>query len=87
VEQAANWQFELTGGGEGMAVKPLEFAGHGRRGSMQPAIKCRGSGYLRIIYGLEYLLPEKSHRLGSRGVSTKRSLALREFALGIEARE
>jgi PNKP adenylyltransferase domain, C-terminal region len=43
--------------------------------------------YLRIIYGPEYLLPENLERLRSRSVSTKRSLALREFALGIEALE
>ena len=88
VEQATNWWLELTGrGGEGMVVKPMEFAVRGRRGLMQPAIKCRGAEYLRIIYGPEYLLPENLERLRSRGVSTKRSLALREFALGIEALE
>ena len=53
----------------------------------QPAIKCRGPEYLRIIYGPEYLLPENLGRLRNRSVSTKRSLALREFALGIEALE
>jgi protein phosphatase len=53
----------------------------------QPAVKCRGSEYLRIIYGPEYLLPENLERLRSRSVSTKRSLALREFALGIEGLE
>ena len=88
VEQATNWWLELTGrGGEGMVVKPLEFAVRGRRGLTQPAIKCRGPEYLRIIYGPEYLLPENLERLRNRGVSTKRSLALREFALGIEALE
>jgi PNKP (polynucleotide 5'-kinase/3'-phosphatase) family adenylyltransferase-like protein len=60
---------------------------HGRRGLVQPAIKCRGSEYLRIIYGPEYLLPENLSRLRNRNVATKRSLALREFALGIEALE
>lgn len=53
----------------------------------QPGIKCHGPEYLRIIYGPEYLLPENSERLRDRSVSTKRSLALREFALGIEALE
>jgi protein phosphatase len=42
---------------------------------------------LRIIYGPEYLLPENLSRLRNRNVATKRSLALREFALGIEALE
>jgi PNKP adenylyltransferase domain, C-terminal region len=54
--------------------------------SSQPS-KCRGPEYLRIIYGPEYLCPENLDRLRSRSVSTKRSLALREFALGIEALE
>jgi len=50
-------------------------------------LKCRGREYLRIIYGPEYTTPENLIRLRSRGLSTKRSLALREFALGIEALE
>ncbi len=88
VEEATQWWEELTGrGGEGMVVKPLDFIVRGRRGLSQPAVKCRGPEYLRIIYGPEYLLPENLDRLRSRSVSTKRSLALREFALGIEALE
>jgi protein phosphatase len=87
-EEATRWWEELTGGGgEGMVLKPLEFIVRGRRGLVQPAIKCRGREYLRIIYGPEYLLPENLERLRSRGVAAKRSLALREFALGIEALE
>ena len=78
----------LTGrGGEGMVVKPLEFIAKSRRGLVQPAVKCRGREYLRIIYGPEYTLPEHLDRLKSRGLGTKRSLALREFALGLEALE
>ena len=88
VEEATGWWEELTDrGGEGMVLKPLDFVARGRRGLIQPAIKCRGREYLRIIYGPEYLLPENLERLRSRGVATKRSLALREFALGIEALE
>jgi protein phosphatase len=88
VEDASRWWEDLTSrGGEGMVVKPLDFIVRGRRGLTQPAIKCRGPEYLRIIYGPEYLLPENLERLRSRSVSTKRSLALREFALGIEALE
>jgi protein phosphatase len=67
-----------------MVVKPLDFIVRGRRGLTQPAVKCRGPEYLRIIYGPEYLLPENLERPRSRSVS---SLALREFALGIEALE
>jgi protein phosphatase len=83
----AGWE-ELTGrGGEGMVVKPLEFTAQGRRGLVQPAVKVRGREYLRIIYGPEYTLPDQLERLRRRGLSAKRSLALREFALGIEALE
>jgi len=82
------WWEELTArGGEGMVVKPLEFIARNRRGLVQPAVKCRGREYLRIIYGAEYTATENLERLRSRGLSTKRSLALREFALGIESLE
>jgi protein phosphatase len=81
------WQSLTARGGEGMVVKPLEFIARGRRGILQPAIKCRGPEYLRIIYGPEYSLPEHLDRLRSRGLAGKRSLALREFALGVEALE
>jgi protein phosphatase len=88
LEAGVKWWEELTGrGGEGMVVKPLDFIARGSRGLVQPAVKCRGREYLRIIYGPEYALPENLDRLRARGLSTKRSLALREFALGIEALE
>ena len=67
-----------------MVVKPMDFIATGKRGMVQPAMKCRGPEYLRIIYGPEYTLPENIERLRNRGLSTKRSLALREFALGVE---
>jgi protein phosphatase len=54
---------------------------------LQPAVKVRGREYLRIIYGPEYTAPDQIDRLRSRGLGAKRSLALREFALGIEALE
>ena len=81
------WEEITARGGEGMVVKPLEFLARGRRGLVQPAVKCRGPEYLRIIYGPEYTLPENLERLRARGLSTKRSLALRELALGVEALE
>jgi protein phosphatase len=87
-EAATAWWAEMTSAGnEGMVVKPLDFVSKGRRGIAQPAIKCRGPEYLRIIYGPEYLLPENLARLRARGVGGKRSLASREFALGLEALE
>ena len=86
--QATEWWTEMTSQGrEGMVVKPLHFIAEGRRGVTQPAIKCRGPEYLRIIYGPEYLVPENLERLRSRNVGAKRSLASREFALGVEALE
>jgi protein phosphatase len=81
------WQKLTNKGGEGMVVKPFKFMVKGRKGWMQPALKCRGREYLRIIYGPEYTAPENLERLRARGLSAKRSLALREFALGIEALE
>jgi protein phosphatase len=85
---ATAWWTELTeSGGEGAVVKPLAFVATSSRGLLQPAVKCRGREYLRIIYGPEYTLPQQLERLRERGLSGKRSLALREFALGIEALE
>ena len=69
-----------------MVVKPLDFVTHGPQGLVQPALKCRGREYLRIIYGPEYTADDQ-YQLRSRGLSGKRSLAAREFALGIEALE
>jgi protein phosphatase len=86
--EGIRWWEELTrNGGEGMVVKPFDFICKSRRGLVQPAVKCRGKEYLRIIYGPEYTAAENLDRLRSRGLSAKRSLALREFALGIEALE
>lgn len=86
-ECIAWWERLTENGGEGFVVKPLSFVARTRRGLVQPAIKCRGREYLRIIYGPEYTMPENLVRLRSRGLAAKRSLALREFALGIEALE
>jgi protein phosphatase len=79
------WEAMTAGGGEGMVVKPLDFVARGQKGLLQPAIKCRGREYLRIIYGPHYDRPENLERLKKRGVGHKRSMALREFALGLEA--
>jgi hypothetical protein len=84
VDQAVAWWEELTaGGGEGMVVKPL--LAPVRRGDrlVQPGLKVRGREYLRMTYGPDYLdhLPQ----LRQRNLGFKRSLALREYALGLEA--
>jgi protein phosphatase len=87
-QAALDWWLELTEkGGEGMVVKSYDFLAFSKDGLLQPAIKCRGSEYLRIIYGPEYDRPENLERLKNRGLSKKRALALKEFALGIEALE
>jgi protein phosphatase len=88
-EQAATaWWQELTAaGGEGMVAKPAGVVHRGPKGLAQPGIKCRGPEYLRLIYGPEYSAAPNLSRLRSRSLGHKRSLALREFALGIEALE
>jgi protein phosphatase len=86
VARAVGWWEELTAkGGEGMVVKPLAFISRDRRGLVQPALKVRGSEYLRIVYGPEYTLPEQLERLRERAVLSKRRLAMSEFTLGLEA--
>ena len=83
-----DWWTKLTEqGGEGMVVKPLDWVVRGKKGLVQPAVKCRGKEYLRIIYSPDYDAEETLPRLRSRSLSGKRSLALREFALGLEALE
>lgn len=86
VENGVRWWMELTGiGGEGMVVKPETFIAKRKNELLQPAVKCRGPEYLRIIYGPEYLFPDNLERLKKRSLSRKRSLALREFSLGMES--
>jgi|SRR5665213_282413 len=78
------WEEQTANGGEGMVVKPREFFSRGPKGLLQPALKVRGREYLRIIYGPEYDAPDNLSRLRERGVTGKRNLAVREFALGHE---
>ena len=85
---AIAWWEQLTQtGGEGMVVKPAAVIATATRGIVQPGIKCRGPEYLRIIYGPEYTAPEQLAQLRRRSLGHKRSLAVREFSLGIEALE
>jgi protein phosphatase len=82
------WWEELTAsGGEGMVVKPYDFIPMKGTELLQPAVKCRGREYLRIIYGPEYRLEDNLTRLKKRSLSKKRNLALAEFALGMESLE
>ena len=87
VRAGVDWWLEMTGrGGEGMVVKPLGAVVRSTEGRLvQPGIKCRGREYLRIIYGPEYTRPENLDRLRKRFLNHKRSLAIREYALGLEA--
>jgi protein phosphatase len=88
IAEGVAWWEALTGrGGEGMVVKPLDFVVRGPKGLAQPAVKCRGREYLRIIYGPDYTEPANLDRLRSRGLRAKRALAAREFALGVESLE
>ncbi|MGE0054810.1 MAG: polynucleotide kinase-phosphatase [Hyphomicrobium sp.] len=88
-EAAITWWLEMTAaGGEGMVVKPELFLARGAENRLlQPPVKCRGQNYLRIIYGPDYDSEENLVRLRKRGLNAKRSLASREFALGLEALE
>jgi protein phosphatase len=82
------WWSELTAaGGEGMVVKPLANRVRTRRGLVQPGVKVRGREYLRIVYGPDYLEPANLARIRERSLGRKRSLALREYALGLEGLE
>jgi hypothetical protein len=54
---------------------------------VQPGLKVRGREYLRIIYGPDYTTEANLVRLRSRNLGHKRSLALREYALGLESLE
>ena len=86
VAAATRWWEELTAaGGEGMVVKPAANLTRGPEGLVQPGLKVRGREYLRIIYGPDYTEPGNLARLRQRGLGRKRSLALREYALGLEA--
>ncbi|MBA2116740.1 polynucleotide kinase-phosphatase [Bremerella alba] len=86
-EGIAWWEVRTQQGGEGMVVKPLDWIVTGNKGLVQPAVKCRGKEYLRIIYSPDYDSAQNLKRLRSRNLNRKRSLALREFALGIEGLE
>ncbi|WP_010245602.1 polynucleotide kinase-phosphatase [Acetivibrio cellulolyticus] len=88
IDKGIEWWENLTSsGGEGMVVKPYDFIVKNNRELLQPAVKCRGREYLRIIYGPEYTMDENIQRLRSRSLGKKRALALREFALSMESLE
>jgi protein phosphatase len=73
------------GADPGLPTAPAPERGRGDRGLVQPGLKVRGREYLRLIYGPDYTEPVNLVRLRQRAVGHKRSLALREYALGLEA--
>ena len=79
------WEERTASGSEGFVAKPLDFVCTDGRGLVQPALKCRGHAYLRLIYGPEYA--ERLELLRHRNLKGKHALALREFALGVEGLE
>lgn len=82
-ERLFTWWEKLTAEGkEGLVIKPTQVVARHKGRLIQPAIKCRGKEYLRLIYGPEYDAPEHLERLRQRSVSRKRGLAIKEFALG-----
>lgn len=86
VQAGVEWWLDLTAnGGEGMVVKPETYTAKQGSQLLQPAVKCRGREYLRIIYGAEYLEPTHLKRLKVRSLNRKRTLALKEFSLGMES--
>ena len=84
-EATAWWERLTAAGGEGMVVKPAANLVRGASGIIQPGLKVRGPEYLRIIYGPDYREPANLARLRQRRLGLKRSLALREYSLGLEA--
>lgn len=86
-EAGTQWWLELTGaGGEGIVVKPLANLSRIPNGAlMQPGQKVCEREYLRIMYGPDYTEPELMPRLKQRSLGTKRALAQREYALGLES--
>lgn len=88
VQAGTAWWERLTdAGGEGMVVKPAQNLQRGAKGLVQPGVKVRGREYLRIIYGPDYTEPANLDRLRQRSLGHKRSLAAREYALGLESLE
>ena len=85
-ERGAQWWADVVAAGaEGAVVKPAGSCERGRRGLVQPGLKVRGQDYLRLVYGPHYTEPANLTRLRERAVGRKRALALREYALGLEA--
>jgi hypothetical protein len=80
VQHGVRWWEELTSNGAaGVLVRPIDLVARGARGLVQPAIACRGPAQLG-----QATEPEHLRR---REAAFRRGVALRQFALGIEALE
>ena len=65
-ESGAEWWLELTGGAaKGWSSSRMSSSSADQKGLVQPAVKCRGREYLRIIYGPEYTLLRKPDTLAA----------------------
>ena len=70
-----------------MVVKPLSFIHRGNRGISQPAVKCRGGSTCGSSTAPSTPPKRTFPGCGHGGLGRKRSLALGEFALGVEGLE
>lgn len=83
--EVIEWWKEITEDGhEGIIIKPAFYMARSKGKLLQPAIKVRGSRYLKIIYGMDYLESANLIRLKNRNAGKKQKMALKEFSLGIE---
>ncbi len=71
-QEVIAWWEEMTAAGhEGIVIKPELFVTTYKGKLIQPAIKVRGRGYLRIIYGMDYLQTSNLIKLKERNPSKK----------------
>lgn len=86
VERALKtWDEWFTAGRDGMIVRPNSFRRNQRPGIVLPALECRSSDLLRLLYGPEYDLAENLERLRRRSLSALRFRTLQQFVLGMES--
>jgi hypothetical protein len=89
-EQTISWWEEISKqSSEGFVVKPFPFVPRGRRGRAQPALKCRSSEHLRLVYGPDYDTRDHRESLASRQAlgrrRSKHRRILRQFTFAMEA--
>ncbi len=92
VEKCFQWWEELAqAGAEGLVIKAPCCVPKGRRGTAQPAIKCRTPEHLRLVYGPEYDLIENRWVLANRDAVNRRRekhrRVLKQLVLSIDGIE